>query len=721
MLVLLAALLPSAGDSQEPAKIEFAAGPREGTYWKVADRVRRNNPDLDLQVLETEGSDDNLERFRSDDVRFAFVQLDVLAGEGNTKEPAFDLAIAGAVFVEYLHILVRYPLEIDSMRSLSGMTVWRGAGKSGTRHTTDLLFDITGISPRGVVEIDSRLSLSDLDKELRSRNLDVVFQVATRCQEPIRKILEARLASLVPLDPATLRRVEDHETILVESIDASVYPRQSEQIRTIAVPAMLVVRGDEPNDDLVRRLLIQARRAWLEVAAELGGAEPVGDSCTEPSIEDLDPKLARLDLAYHPAVERPSGIDSKRVAAWIFLGILILVGARAFAIWTRRTKWYSNVRLDRFAVIALMALLVSILSITVLTYLFERAINPNFSTLPESLWSITIYLFSGLEDRNPYTPQGRFTAALGLLLGPLFFAAMTGWLANYLFKWEKSMPRNLADHYLILNWSVRAIDLVREIQNPIITNQKGKAVVVVLTSDDELSVKDLKEAGSGRQEIFEDFYLSVGDPADERALLNANAQDTKTIIILADDKAGPHADEATIRSIIMLRRIAHACDRKNLHVVAELVNSANETVIDEIAKDFPGLLERVSGLQIRNCLLAQAALNEGIVEFYVDLLRVTGDTNEVYVEPIPDSAVGMTFRDYGTQVLNVESDNPMIPVGVQRRDTDGRSRLFCNPRFDSAVAILQKGDGIVLLAYEPVDTRCLPNPGSGSSINRDKP
>ena len=90
----------------------------------------------------------------------------------------------------------------------------------------------------------------------------------------------------------------------------------------------------------------------------------------------------------------------------------------------------------------------------------------------------------------------------------------------------------------------------------------------------------------------------------------------------------------------MLRRIARQTG-KRLHVVAELINAANTAVLDEIAQDFPGTLERISGLKIRTCLMAQAALSKGVVDFYSDLLRVSADTNEVYIRPVPDSAVGL--------------------------------------------------------------------------------
>lgn len=367
-------------------------------------------------------------------------------------------------------------------------------------------------------------------------------------------------------------------------------------------------------------------------------------------------------------------------------------------------------RRETTAIRILAGLAFGVVLITFLTYLFEHRTNEHFSTPWESAWSITIYLFSGLEDRNPYTTGGRLVTAFGLVLGPIFFAFLTGWLASVFIRWEKRMPHNLRDHYLILNWSQRALRIIAELHHPLIRERKGTSVIVVLTDDEGLDLKEIKKAGSGTDESFEDLYLSVGDPTSERALLNANAQDARTVLILAAERLGARADERTIRSLFMLRRIAAERGRRDMHIVVELADYANVPVLEEIAKDFPGLLEWVAGLEVRTHLLAQAALNRGAVGFYVDLLRVSGDTNEVYTVPIPDEAVGHTFRSFASRVLAggvpVHGNgraNPGIPVGVQRQ-VDHKWRIFCNPQPETPGWTLERGDQLVLLAYEQPDT-----------------
>jgi TrkA family protein len=344
--------------------------------------------------------------------------------------------------------------------------------------------------------------------------------------------------------------------------------------------------------------------------------------------------------------------------------------------------------------------------VTLSTYLLEHERNEHFSTLGESFWSITVYLFSGLEDRSPVTAAGRIVAALGLLLGPALFAVLSGWFARFFIHREKRMPHNLKDHFLLLNWNARAADVVRELHHPIIREREGTFVVVVLTNDESLELRRFKEAGSGRDEAFEDFYVSVGDPTDERALRNANASDAKSILILSDDESG---DERTIRSILMLRKIAREVERTDLHVVAELCNPANSAVLEELAGDFPGLLEPIAGLQIRTFLLSQAALSAGIVGFYSELLKISPVTNEMYTLDLPVGAIGMTFREYAAMVLKTYPDEPLVPVGVQRI-VAGRARMITNPRRGAPGWLLERGDRLLVMAYLPPLPGALPEP-----------
>jgi hypothetical protein len=260
------------------------------------------------------------------------------------------------------------------------------------------------------------------------------------------------------------------------------------------------------------------------------------------------------------------------------------------------------------------------------------------------------------------------------------------------------MP-NLTDHYLLLNWNERGFDILAELHHEVL-RQGGRTTPLIILTDETLELRKFAS--------FADVYPRNGDPTDDAVLRRANTQDARVVVILADET---HGDDRTIRAILQVRKLALEAGR-TIRVVAELIDPANDSIVTELAKDFPGRLESVSGLKLRTCVLTQAALTEGITEFYADLLSVKGGTNEVYTLPIPPAAEGWKFSAYAAFVMQrVDARDPLLPVGVYRR-VNGRAVVYTNPKEGTEGAHLQKGDHLVLIAYGPPKKNALPIPAA---------
>jgi len=704
--------LGAAARAQTPVTI--ATGSPDGVYSELARAIVEQNPGLAVRPIETEGSSENLEKLAAGQVRFALAQQDVVSEHFRdrraTKVPT-NVRVVGQIFFDYLHIFVRDSISIDTMSDLGRLRIQVGTRGSGTRLTSSRFLDSLGI-PLSSLGLRARpvkgsALPASLSEEFRGDRLDVAMIVTTPGFSKTCKLMESGTVKLHSLDPKTLRDLTEEDAgrqTAIGRIPANTYPNQPNPVATIAVPVLLLARAGE-NPETARSLLQAAQEAWKGFIARKARRD---QACKIPNSfpEAASLKDSGLEILQGVKVPDPLWPRIRRGG----LVTLLLCGFAAFGLWGFRRGWHVQARSlwrqDKLPFILALLLGLGIMLVTLTTYLLERGINEHFSTIRESFWSITVYLFSGLEDRTPYTSEGRVVATLGLLLGPAFFAVMSGWLARFFIHREKRMPHNLTNHFLLLNWNPRAADVVREIHHPIIREREGTFVVVVLTDDESLEIRRFKEAGSGRDEAFEDFYVSIGDPTDERALRNANAQDTRSILILTDDQ---HGDERTIRSVLMLRKIAREVGRTDLHVVAELSNPANSTVLDELAKDFPGLLERISGLQVRTSLLSQAALRAGIVGFFSDLLQISAESNEIYTLDLPPSAVGMTFREYAGLVLETDPREPLVPVGVQRT-INGKSQMLTNPRHGEPGWVLEEEDRLLVLAYLPPLPNVLPVP-----------
>lgn len=756
----LVAPVPAAG-----ASYNFATGPVNGTYHQLVLRSLKILQSSSLAreeaivAVATQGSQDNVERLVGGEVQLALAQQDVVVDylsrngtkpfppEGKVQLAHQDAAVdhvnrngtkpfsvVGRVFFDYLHILVRNPLRIETTSDFRQLRVWPGSARSGTRVTATWFLDNVGIpvwsltGPRGQETLPNDLTFAEVHKLLTSDQLDVAMLMITPDNAELCEKIRAGEYSLFSLDYRTRRLLTEERRELQPrqqeegnstSSPTRVYRRQvalasippktygqRNPVPTVAVSVLLLV-SPEVEAATASRVLNALQAAWLDLQKE---SEASASTCPIPAIKPSVDPIADSGLPPVGGLDWP---DERTLHGYgPAVTLVLIVTVLSLAIWLKERGWIFRLRKllqGRLVVVLTAVFLLGIPLITFGTWAFEHKINEHFSSPQESLWSITVYLFSGLEDRTPYTTPGRFTAALGLLLGPLLFAAGTGWLARIFIRWEKHMPGNLKDHYLILNWSDRGTEIIRQLHHPVITAREGNAVVVVLSDDSDLDIKRLKESGVGADGVFEDFFLSIGDPTAERALLNANAQDTRAILILSHAENGNHSDERTIRSLVMLRRIARHKGERQLHVVAEVVNPANSVIIDEIAADFPGVVETVSGLEVETCLLAQATLGSGITDFYGDLLRVSGDTNEVYVRPVPTSAVGMSFREYAGLVLQAHLEEPLIAVGVQRT-LNGRLRTFPNPRPGTPGSVLEEGDHLIFLAYEPPPKDALPAP-----------
>jgi hypothetical protein len=622
--------------------------------------------------------------------------------------------------------------------------MWLGkADSSGSYHTSIRFLESAGVARHQIENLGQNRSIpfAELNEAFHKgfreetsdtsgsgKPLDVAMVMTVPGSPLLCQGIDLDLYQLFSLDYESLRyfTIEQdsstdgnlggfHDQIIVSQIPSTTYPKQAEEIPTVAVPVLLLTHSDL-DQGIARKVRQRAQSLWQEMVE----AKPTSD-CKLPSSFPRVGSFEEAGMAHH-VFQFDSGSSTVFIAhlaplwQWLRshrrpliegLGLLFLVTC-VWLGWRQGIHWWLLRKIQtRFLPTLITFTVSSVFLITLTTHLLERRNNEHFSNLGESFWSITVYIFSGLEDRTPYTPEGRAIATLGLILGPLVFALLTGWLARLFIHMEKNMPHNLKNHFLILNWNDRAMEILQQLHHPLIRERDGTTVVVILTDDQDLTIKHLQELGSGQLDLFEDVFLSIGDATQERALLNANAQDARAILVLSEEKRGPEAsDGRTLRSLIMLRRIAQQHDR-SLHVVAELLEPGNDPVLEDLARDFPGMLEWISGIQVRTCLIAQAALSQGIIELYQNLLRVSEDTNEIYLHPIPSQAVGRSFHDYSADVVRkTASRQPLIPLGLQR-EVDGRRRMFCNPKSEEPGATLEVGDQLVILAHEPPERDAL--------------
>ncbi|MHC5539104.1 potassium channel family protein [Singulisphaera rosea] len=351
---------------------------------------------------------------------------------------------------------------------------------------------------------------------------------------------------------------------------------------------------------------------------------------------------------------------------------------RSFATWGRH-------QVGRLVMVALGIWLLGSLGL----YFAERQTNPHYRSPFDALWNVWLLLFSGLEDA-PETRAGRLVAMFLVIVGVALVGLFTATVASLLV--EKYLRRRevsefaMEDHLILCNWSPRGLDWIREVHNKIIQGQK-RPVVIIHDSPEDIELPDKQE-----EDAFSDVYIVKGDPSNDVILKRAKVSQAYSVVVLADDREGKHADGKTILTCIAVRGVCRGERQPNLAV--ECRNSANRNHLKRAGAD-----EIISSDELGLRLLARASLYHGMTQVYQELLTVGRDANEVYLVAAPEELTGKDFSELSNLFARNRADRrSCLLIGIQRG-----SEMLLNPVGDEA-GPLRADDQLILLS------RVFPNP-----------
>jgi TRAP-type uncharacterized transport system substrate-binding protein len=213
-----------------PRQISMAAGDPEGAYYHYGERYQailaRNG--IELRLIETQGSVDNLERLLQPDgvVDLALVQ----GGVANQAQRA-ALSGLGSLFYEPVWLLARAGTEAPALNQLQGARIGIGPADSGTKYLAERLLSVNGIDAENadlVVE-DSETS----GQRLANGDLDLMFMVGS------------------PDSPMLQKLITDQQIVLQSLGRANAYARQFGWLTALDLPeGTLDLKRNLPSQDL---------------------------------------------------------------------------------------------------------------------------------------------------------------------------------------------------------------------------------------------------------------------------------------------------------------------------------------------------------------------------------------------------------------------------------------------------------------------------------------
>ena len=330
-----------------PSTLRIAAGPEGGGYAAVAKSYAAalSVVGISLEIIETDGSVDNLRRLEAGEADLGFVQGGVPPGSDN------PLLALGSMFLEPIWVFGHDP-SIGRLDGLRGLRIGTGPEGSGTHVLAGRLLADNGIDSTS--SEFHRLSSEDAAKALRREELDAAIFIASERSAAVSGLLQQQGLSLLSFERAAayeqryrfLTRVTLHEGAI--DLARNIPPRSTE---LLAATAALVVRPNV-HPALVDLLMQLARRIHRN-----GGLFAAPDAFPSPEghVFELHDQARRFYDSGPPFLQRylpfwaATLVDRMAVMLIPLLTLLlplarILPPALDWRVRSKVYRWYENLR-----------------------------------------------------------------------------------------------------------------------------------------------------------------------------------------------------------------------------------------------------------------------------------------------------------------------------------------------------------------------------------------
>jgi TRAP transporter TAXI family solute receptor len=250
-----------------PDQIRIASGQKEGAYYLFAQQYqqRLKLENIHLNVINTAGSIENIERLKNGEVQAALIQ----GGTTSTDSTEADLRSLGSLYFEPIWVFHRKELPVARLTDLLSKRIAIGAEGSGTRALALQLLADNDINPSNTPLLT--LSGRTAADALLSGDIESAFFVASPMSPVVRALLDSdqiQLMSFERADAYTRTHRYLSSVILPEGVINMRRNLPGQKTILLAASANLVVR--EELHPALKDLLLQAAQkvheggGWFE-------------------------------------------------------------------------------------------------------------------------------------------------------------------------------------------------------------------------------------------------------------------------------------------------------------------------------------------------------------------------------------------------------------------------------------------------------------------------
>jgi len=300
-LIILSVLILAAGFTAcKTSQIRMATGGTTGTYYAYGDEIRKifsKKISIPIKILATGASKANILLLNAKEVEIAIVQNDVMDCAWNgvdlfRGEKIKSFSSMAALYAEACQIVVHPDSGISSIEDLRGKNVSVGDVGSGIELNARQILETYGISFNEITKHNMGFGASA--EALREYKIDAFFCIAGAPTPAIVNLFKKGDIAILEIDGEHADQlIREHSFYTKYSIPAGTYEGQENEVQTIAVKAVFIVRAK-----LGEEIVYQMTKNLFESKAELEAAHIKGSRLSP------DYAVEGISVPFHPGAVR---------------------------------------------------------------------------------------------------------------------------------------------------------------------------------------------------------------------------------------------------------------------------------------------------------------------------------------------------------------------------------------------------------------------------------
>lgn len=664
--------------------IKLGTATRNGNYYNLGKSIERISKEKSkffrIEVIETQGSVDNIYRINTDEIDIALVQNDIAFSAENGLYPfekkTTNLTGIMTFYFEPIYLITNIP-EVYNHNQLINRRVNVGPLKSGLFANAKTILNSLGIWD---LVIKSNNTPSEVIDLLLKNEIQAAFvnNISERLEW---KIINDSLF-VIPFSSSLIESLtKTYPYFTVYTSKTMVH-----DISTVAVKSLMVSKRDFP-EELVHEFtkLLYENFTDFEFPDRNVVAQKSDIVLNMPLKNWHDGSRQYLnDLGILHSQSYLKYFWLLFLIPMFFIALILFLNAVFFSLIKKNIGFlsinsaifkmirYVHVKITRHKYIIILIFLFTayLTNIVIVQYAehqwaIQNNIVSNFDNQPffnNLLWMF-VFGGSGYEDHLfPISPVGKFFATLIPLIGLGGICAIVGFLTSDHIKNKIMAARGvktkmLKDHIILCGWNENVPFLVKNLLHENIVHKKP--IVILAEINDELP---LEKYGIDNKLVS---YVR-GDATNRLDLDRANFKDADTAIIVADT----HSSDPDAKSILKILTIEKYCqelekngarkNRENIYTIAEILDT------NKFEAAYDALVNEIVLLgHIRSKVFVQSILNPGVSRFINEILTYN-DFNDIYSCKIAEDSnlVNFTFdellvklRAYKILLMSINIEN----------------------------------------------------------------